>query len=175
MARRNAKKRSSGKGLLCLFAAILLVGALGLNGSKQDKPESTKGLTVITSKSTPETTLPSISELPKEAAQPPTEAATEAAAQPPTEAATETVTEPPTQAATEPPTKATTPPTTAPTAAPSVKVNERTYVLNTNTHKFHYEYCSSANQIKEKNRREYEGTRDEIIAMGYDPCGKCHP
>lgn len=49
------------------------------------------------------------------------------------------------------------------------------YVLNTNTKKFHYPSCSSAKQIKDKNRDEYTGTRDELIAMGYSPCGKCHP
>lgn len=49
------------------------------------------------------------------------------------------------------------------------------YVLNTNTKKFHYPSCSSAKQIKDKNRDEYTGTRDELIDMGYSPCGRCHP
>lgn len=49
------------------------------------------------------------------------------------------------------------------------------YVLNTNTKKFHYPSCGSAKQITDKNRDEYTGTRDELIAMGYSPCGKCHP
>lgn len=49
------------------------------------------------------------------------------------------------------------------------------YVLNTNTKKFHYPYCGSVKQMKEKNKREYNGTRDEVIGMGYDPCKKCNP
>lgn len=49
------------------------------------------------------------------------------------------------------------------------------YVLNTNTHKFHYPGCSSVSQMSEKNKLFYTGTRDEVIAMGYDPCGRCNP
>ena len=29
--------------------------------------------------------------------------------------------------------------------------------------------------IKEKNKREYTGTREELIAEGYAPCGRCKP
>jgi len=29
--------------------------------------------------------------------------------------------------------------------------------------------------MKEKNKKEYSGNRDEIISMGYSPCGKCNP
>lgn len=50
-----------------------------------------------------------------------------------------------------------------------------TYILNTNTKKFHYPSCSSVGQMKESNKKEYTGTRDEVIAMGYDPCGRCKP
>ncbi len=49
------------------------------------------------------------------------------------------------------------------------------YVLNTNTHKFHYPSCSSVDQMSEKNKQYFTGTRDEIIAMGYDPCKRCKP
>lgn len=49
------------------------------------------------------------------------------------------------------------------------------YVLNTNTHKFHYPDCSSVDQMKESNKRFYTGTREEVIAMGYDPCKRCNP
>lgn len=50
-----------------------------------------------------------------------------------------------------------------------------TYILNTNTKKFHYPSCSSVDQMSDKNRQEFTGTRDEVIATGYDPCGRCHP
>ena len=51
----------------------------------------------------------------------------------------------------------------------------RLYVLNTNTKKFHYPSCSSVKKIKEKNYSEFEGTREKVIAKGYEPCGNCHP
>ena len=49
------------------------------------------------------------------------------------------------------------------------------YVLNTNTHKFHYPSCSSVSQMKDKNKEYYTGTRDEVISMGYEPCKRCNP
>lgn len=49
------------------------------------------------------------------------------------------------------------------------------YVLNTNTKKFHYPSCSSVKRMSEKNKSFFTGTRDEVIVMGYDPCGNCHP
>ena len=53
--------------------------------------------------------------------------------------------------------------------------NAQTYILNTNTMKFHNPYCKSVKQMKDKNKAEFSGTRDELIARGYDPCGNCHP
>lgn len=53
--------------------------------------------------------------------------------------------------------------------------SEREYVLNTNTHKFHYPSCSSVTDMSEKNKSYYTGTRDELIGMGYSPCGRCSP
>lgn len=55
------------------------------------------------------------------------------------------------------------------------KDEEITYILNTSTHKFHLPDCAGAADIKEKNRQEYTGTRDELISDGYEPCGRCHP
>ncbi len=52
---------------------------------------------------------------------------------------------------------------------------KQAYVLNTNTKKFHYPYCKSADKIKPKNRIDYTGTREEIISMGYVPCKNCNP
>lgn len=60
-------------------------------------------------------------------------------------------------------------------AAVSDSSAEKTYVLNTNTHKFHDPDCSSVSQMKEKNKRIVTESRDQIIAEGYDPCGRCHP
>ncbi len=49
------------------------------------------------------------------------------------------------------------------------------YILNTNTLKFHRPSCKSVEQIKEKNKKEYSGTRDEVISQGYAPCKNCEP
>lgn len=49
------------------------------------------------------------------------------------------------------------------------------YILNTNTKKFHYPTCSSVDDMKEKNKAEFFGTRDEAVAQGYSPCGRCKP
>lgn len=66
--------------------------------------------------------------------------------------------------------------TTAGTENPGTTVSEETtYILNTNTYKFHTPSCSSVNQMSDSNKREYTGTREEVIGMGYDPCGRCHP
>lgn len=50
-----------------------------------------------------------------------------------------------------------------------------TYVLNTNTKRFHKPTCSSVTDIKEKNRRDVEADRDELVAQGYAPCKRCKP
>ena len=52
---------------------------------------------------------------------------------------------------------------------------ERDYVLNKNTKKFHYPWCSSADDIKKKNRKDFTGTREEVISQGYVPCKRCNP
>lgn len=49
------------------------------------------------------------------------------------------------------------------------------YVLNTNSKKFHYPSCSSVDDMKESNKDYYTGSRDDLIASGYSPCGRCHP
>ena len=59
--------------------------------------------------------------------------------------------------------------------AVSTTQTEITYVLNTNTMKFHRPGCSSVSTIKEKNREDTTMSYDEVIAEGYSPCGRCHP
>ena len=67
--------------------------------------------------------------------------------------------------------------TLAPTATPKPKATEieQHYVLNTNTHKFHYTSCSDAAKINPENRQDYTGTRQSVINKGFEPCGKCEP
>ena len=59
---------------------------------------------------------------------------------------------------------------------PEMDVNiEATYILNTNTKKFHIPTCDSVNDMKEKNKKEVTLSREEIIEQGYEPCGRCKP
>ena len=52
---------------------------------------------------------------------------------------------------------------------------ETTYILNTNTKKFHRPDCGSVDTIKEQNKKEVAQSREELIKEGYDPCGRCNP
>lgn len=49
------------------------------------------------------------------------------------------------------------------------------FILNTNTMKFHFPNCSSVETIKEHNYQEFSGTKEEVIANGYQPCKRCNP
>lgn len=53
--------------------------------------------------------------------------------------------------------------------------NEQTYILNTNTKKFHKESCNSAKSMDASNKKIYTGSRQELIDMGYEACGVCKP
>ena len=52
---------------------------------------------------------------------------------------------------------------------------EREYVLNTSSHKFHLPDCPAVDTMSEKNKEEYFGTREDLIAQGYKSCGSCNP
>lgn len=49
------------------------------------------------------------------------------------------------------------------------------YVLNASSKKFHVPSCDSAAKISDANRSEQQITRSELIAQGYEPCGRCNP
>ena len=49
------------------------------------------------------------------------------------------------------------------------------YVGNVSSKKFHYSWCSSVKKMKESNKYYFNGTRDQMIEKGYEPCGNCHP
>ena len=57
----------------------------------------------------------------------------------------------------------------------AAEANVQTYVLNTNTKKFHKESCNSARSMDASNKKIYTGSRQEIIDMGYEACGVCKP
>lgn len=58
---------------------------------------------------------------------------------------------------------------------PENENSDTIYILNTNTMKFHNEGCSSAKDIKPKNKESFNGTRTWLIDNGYSPCGICNP
>lgn len=49
------------------------------------------------------------------------------------------------------------------------------FILNTSSKKFHLPDCNGLNQTKDKNKQEYEGTREMLLAQGYEPCKSCNP
>ncbi len=57
--------------------------------------------------------------------------------------------------------------------AGSDQETEETYILNTNTRRFHLPSCSSVSDIKDSNRKTYRGSRESLIRQGYSPCGSC--
>ncbi len=60
-------------------------------------------------------------------------------------------------------------------AAPATEEKTHTYILNTNTGKFHLPGCNQIKKMKEANKSEVESTRSDMIANGYSPCAKCNP
>ena len=58
---------------------------------------------------------------------------------------------------------------------PYVPDESATYIINTNTGRFHLPDCQSVQDMKEKNRKEFFGTREELVDAGYKPCGRCNP
>lgn len=51
----------------------------------------------------------------------------------------------------------------------------QTYVLNTGGLKFHRPDCQAVDTMSQRNKKEFTGTRAELIAQGYAPCGSCNP
>lgn len=54
-------------------------------------------------------------------------------------------------------------------------VEEKNYILNMNTMKFHEKDCKYANDISENNRKDVVASRDALLEEGYYPCGSCKP
>lgn len=59
--------------------------------------------------------------------------------------------------------------------ATSSSAEQHDYILNVKNKKFHLSTCSAANDIAAANRQDFTGTRNELIAKGYSPCGICNP
>lgn len=59
--------------------------------------------------------------------------------------------------------------------ASSGTLQARDYVLNTNSMRFHHPDCPSVQETAAHNREAFHGTRDELLELGYEPCGRCNP
>ena len=49
------------------------------------------------------------------------------------------------------------------------------YVVNIKSGKFHIPTCDSVFEMKEKNKKYTDESREELIEQGYSPCGACNP
>jgi DNA-entry nuclease len=64
---------------------------------------------------------------------------------------------------------------TDPSSETTTTSGQTTYILNTRSMRFHYSSCSGAATISDSNRSSYTGSREDLIAQGYVPCGQCRP
>lgn len=154
--RKRATAITAGIFLVCGLLAFTTAGS---HTSSSQEPDSTATTTttVVTTTTAAETTTTT------------TKATTTTTTTTTTTEATTTAAET-TTAATEPPA-----PAQEETPAEQPAANVFTYVINTGSGIFHYPSCSSAKRISDANRSEYTGTRDDLIAQGYSPCGNCDP
>lgn len=152
--RKRATAITAGIFLVCGLLAFTTAGSHTTSSQKKDSTVTTT-TTVVTTTTAAETTTTTT-----KATTTTTTTTTES-----TTTAAETTT-----AATEPPA-----PAQEETPAEQPAANVFTYVINTGSGIFHYPSCSSAKRISDANRSEYTGTRDDLIAQGYSPCGNCDP
>ena len=52
--------------------------------------------------------------------------------------------------------------------------NSKTYILNTNTKKYHNNGCRTISRMSEKNKKVYKGTSDSLQKQGYSACKICN-
>lgn len=72
---------------------------------------------------------------------------------------------------------------TAETSVPQANSHEETvafsehtaYILNIRSKKFHKPECDSVAKMSDKNRMTFSGSREELLELGYEPCGGCKP
>lgn len=158
--RKRATAITAGIFLVCGLLAFTTAGS-HTSISQESDSTATTTTTAVTTTTAAETTTTTTKATTTTTTTTTTEATTTAA---------ETTTAETTTAATEPPA-----PAQEETPAEQPAANVFTYVINTGSGIFHYPSCSSAKRISDANRSEYTGTRDDLIAQGYSPCGNCDP
>lgn len=68
-----------------------------------------------------------------------------------------------------------TPEENEPSETPSDPNEENTYILNTNSKRYHLPTCSSVSKISNANKGVFTGTEKSLSDQGYQPCGSCKP
>lgn len=63
----------------------------------------------------------------------------------------------------------------APVQEQGEPADEASYVVNTNTDRFHLPGCPSVSRMAERNKKEVTAARDDLLTQGYEPCGNCSP
>lgn len=58
---------------------------------------------------------------------------------------------------------------------PEQQQTKSSYVLNTDTKKFHLPTCRDVSKIAPSNYSTYDGSKDDIENQGYSSCGHCNP
>ncbi len=59
------------------------------------------------------------------------------------------------------------------TFSSTTQTDTQTFIINTNTKKFHKPECDSAKKMSSSNKKTYKGSRESLISNGYSPCQKC--
>ena len=57
----------------------------------------------------------------------------------------------------------------------TAQTGEGYYILNINSMRFHYPDCEAVGRMREKNKRDFTGSRQELLDQGFKACGKCQP
>ena len=152
--------------MLPTSAPVSLSAAANDTDSDADSDSSAPSEGVSQTPDTALSTQPSV--------QPSAEPSAEPSAQPSAEPSAESPSEP--SARPSPESSASAAPQPTPSTANSTSQGVvKEYVLNTSSKKFHLPTCSSVKQMNESNKTTFSGTREELIAQGYTPCGNCNP
>ena len=53
--------------------------------------------------------------------------------------------------------------------------SEVQYIINKNSRVFHIPTCGSVDDMKPQNKKEYTGSKEQLISENYKPCGRCNP
>lgn len=161
--------------VILLIVALCLFGCATVGTEKEASVTLSNSETELQGQDSEEVTEEQTEEVIEEVTEAVTEEVNEAVTEVVAEEATDVMKEMATEETTQMPTEEATEEVIQEVVESQDPVQTNTYILNTNTKKFHIPGCKSVNKMKDSNKAEYTGTRDDVIAQGYLPCGNCHP